>query len=114
MQVLYPGQRLRHDQYGMGAVVESDLDRTSIDFDDHGAKLFVTNMLKAELIGEAPPQKAKTRRRRAPKVKVPTVVPAPTVAPALTKQRRTGKVGPTSRSSTNLQRHSPGRRRSSR
>jgi hypothetical protein len=81
MQVLSEGQRLKHDQYGMGEVLASDPERTSIDFDDHGTKLFVTSLMKAELIGEAPPKRTKVRRRRKAKVTVATA--APTAPPAL-------------------------------
>ncbi len=35
-----------------------------MDFDDHGAKLFVTSIMPAELIGEAPATPPKTKRRR--------------------------------------------------
>jgi hypothetical protein len=35
-----------------------------VDFDDHGAKLFVTSIMTAELIGEAPATPPKTKRRR--------------------------------------------------
>jgi hypothetical protein len=38
----------------MGIVLSSDPERTSVDFDDHGSKLFVTSLLSAEIIGEAP------------------------------------------------------------
>jgi hypothetical protein len=47
-------------------VTESDSERTAIDFDDHGKKLFVTSLMTAELIGEAPanPTRAKRRSRK--------------------------------------------------
>lgn len=44
--------------------MSSDQDRTTVDFDDHGTKLFVTSMMTAELIGEAPATPPKTKRRR--------------------------------------------------
>jgi hypothetical protein len=69
VQVLSNGQQIRHHQYGIGVVTESDVERTAIDFDDHGKKLFVTSMMTAELIGEAPvnPTRAKRRSRKATK-----------------------------------------------
>ena len=69
MQVLSNGQQVRHQQYGMGVVTESDAERTAIDFDNHGRKLFVTSLMTAELIGDAPvnPTRAKRRSRKAPK-----------------------------------------------
>ena len=66
MQVLSNGQQIKHQQYGLGVVTESDVERTAIDFDDHGRKLFVTSLMSAELIGEAPanPTRAKRRSRK--------------------------------------------------
>ena len=69
MQVLANGQQIRHPQYGLGVVTESDVERTAIDFDDHGRKLFVTSLMSAELIGEAPlnPVRSKRRSRKSTK-----------------------------------------------
>lgn len=62
MQILVEGQTIKHEQYGIGIVTESNTDRTTIDFDDHGLKKFVTSIWSAELIGE-PPVERPTRRR---------------------------------------------------
>jgi hypothetical protein len=69
VQVLANGQQVRHPQYGLGVVTESDIERTAIDFDDHGRKLFVTSLMSAELIGEAPlnPVRSKRRARKSTK-----------------------------------------------
>jgi hypothetical protein len=64
VQALQEGQTIKHEIYGLGVVTSSDQDRTAIDFDDHGPKLFVTSMMTAELIGEAPATPPKTKRRR--------------------------------------------------
>ena len=64
MQAMQEGQTIRHEVYGLGVVMSSDQDRTTVDFDDHGTKLFVTSMMTAELIGEAPATPPKTKRRR--------------------------------------------------
>ena len=66
MQVLSAGQQVKHQQYGLGTVTESDAERTAIDFNDHGRKLFVTSLMTAELIGDAPanPVRAKRRSRK--------------------------------------------------
>ena len=69
MQILSEGQSIRHEQYGMGTVTESNLDRTTIDFDDHDVKKFVTSMWSAELVGEAPAQPPTRRRGRRKAVK---------------------------------------------
>jgi hypothetical protein len=69
VQILSAGQQIRHQQYGIGVVTESDAERTAIEFDDHGRKLFVTSLMTAELIGEAPanPTRAKRRSRKSPR-----------------------------------------------
>lgn len=64
MRSLGEGQQLKHDTYGLGVVTQSDNERTTIDFDDHGKKLFVTSMMTAELIGEAPAVPPRRRRRK--------------------------------------------------
>jgi hypothetical protein len=66
VQVLSTGQQIKHQQYGLGIVTESDAERTAIDFNDHGRKLFVTSLMTAELIGDAPvnPVRAKRRSRK--------------------------------------------------
>src|SRR5271163_4657213 len=64
VQVMQEGQTIKHDLFGLGIVTASDPERTAVDFDDHGQKLFVTSMLSAELIGEAPATPPKTKRRR--------------------------------------------------
>jgi hypothetical protein len=69
VQILVEGQTIRHQQYGVGAVTESNTERTTIDFDDHGVKKFVTSMWTAELIGEPPTEKPTRRRGRRKAVK---------------------------------------------
>jgi hypothetical protein len=64
VQVMQEGQTIKHDLFGLGIVTASDAERTAVDFDDHGPKLFVTSMLSAEMIGEAPATPPKTKRRR--------------------------------------------------
>jgi hypothetical protein len=55
------GQALRHDLYGVGIATASTDERTTIEFYEHGRKLFVTELLRAELLSEAPPRPAKPR-----------------------------------------------------
>jgi hypothetical protein len=64
VQILVEGQEIRHQQYGMGTVTESNNERTTIDFDDHGVKKFVTSMWSAELVGEPPAQPPARKRGR--------------------------------------------------
>jgi hypothetical protein len=59
------GQCLRHAVFGVGIVTAAGDERTTIDFYEHGSKKFVTHLLEAELVAEAPP--------RAPKPRVPGV-----------------------------------------
>ncbi len=72
MHVLSEGQQVKHDLYGLGVVTESDTDRTTVEFDDHGMKKFVTTIWTAEVLGDAPPRPVRRRQRRARKA-----VPAP-------------------------------------
>jgi hypothetical protein len=72
VQVFQEGQTIKHGQYGLGVVMASDVDRTTIEFDDFGRKLFVTSLMSAEVVGEAPASATKSKRRRklgAPKVR---------------------------------------------
>ena len=74
MQVMQEGQTIKHGVYGLGIVTASDPERTAIDFDDHGPKLFVTSIFSAEIIGEAPatPPKTKRRRKKPPRQRKPS------------------------------------------
>jgi hypothetical protein len=64
LQVLEEGQTIRHEQYGIGIVTESNPERTTIDFDNHGVKKFVTSIWTAEIIGDAPADRPTRRRSR--------------------------------------------------
>lgn len=64
MQVLDAGQTVRHVQYGVGTVTESDSDRTTVEFDDHGMKKFVTSIWSAEVVGEIAGRPTRPKRRR--------------------------------------------------
>lgn len=68
MKALQKGAYIKHFQYGLGVVTESDAERTSIDFDLHGPKRFVTTIMVVEFAeGAPPPRRRKTRKK-------PTVV----------------------------------------
>ena len=64
MQSLPEGRCVRHFQYGLGVVTQSDAERTSIDFHLHGPKKFVTKLMVVELSNEAPPPKPSAAKRR--------------------------------------------------
>ncbi len=57
------GDYVKHALYGFGFVTEADSERTSIDFDIHGSKKFVTSMMTIEPAGDAPPRPARPKRR---------------------------------------------------
>ena len=58
------GKYVKHGQYGLGVVTESDAERTSIDFHLHGVKKFVTKLMVVEMSNEAPPPKPSAAKRR--------------------------------------------------
>jgi hypothetical protein len=62
---LKPGQYVRHAKYGCGTIVTRDDDRTTVDFDLAGLKMFVTSLAAFEMAeGEAPKKKRISGRRR--------------------------------------------------
>ncbi len=68
MTTLAQGRCVRHGQYGLGVVTQSDAERTSIDFQLHGPKKFVTKLMVVELSNETLPPKlvVSKRRKKAP------------------------------------------------
>lgn len=74
MQSLAVGQYIKHFQYGCGIITESDANRTTIDFDIHGMKKFVTSLMTVEPAEGVPPKRPRTKRR-----KKTTPIPTPTV-----------------------------------
>ena len=73
MQNLSTGQYIKHFQYGCGVITETASDRTVIDFDEHGTKMFVTSIMVIEPADGTPP-----KRRRVKRVKA--VKPEPTLS----------------------------------
>jgi hypothetical protein len=74
MQVLAEGQFVKHTQYGLGVVTQSDAERTSVDFHLHGTKKFATQLMTLELTDEAPPAKVRPARRGKALTKVAPVL----------------------------------------
>ena len=64
MKAFKASQYLKHDLYGYGVVTESDTERTTIDFENHGKKKFVTSMIQVELVDGNPPKPARGSRRK--------------------------------------------------
>jgi hypothetical protein len=76
VQILRQAQCVKHGQYGIGFVTESNSERTTIEFDEHGKKKFVTSLMVVELMaGEARAKSATPKRRKKP-VAAPVAVPA--------------------------------------
>lgn len=67
MRNLSAGQYIKHLQYGCGVITESDADRTTIDFDIHGLKKFVTSIMVVEPAEGVPPKRRKTTAGRNPR-----------------------------------------------
>lgn len=68
--MFHTGQYIKHLQYGCGVIVKQDSERTTIDFDSHGIKIFITSLISIEAADGVPP-----KRRRAKRAK--TVKPGP-------------------------------------
>jgi len=73
MRTLPQGQCIKHVQYGLGVVTQSDAERTSIDFHLHGSKKFSTKLMMVELTDEVPPPKPRPAKRRRASVQLPPV-----------------------------------------
>lgn len=59
------GDRVVHEQYGAGTLAEVNEFHTVIDFDEHGVRKFVTNMVSLQrTVIPAPPRPARAGNRR--------------------------------------------------
>lgn len=59
------GDRVTQANYGAGTVTDVNAHHTVIDFDEHGVRTFVTNLVKLEPTTEArPAPRASTARKR--------------------------------------------------
>ena len=64
MQSLTVGQYIKHFQYGCGIITGSDANRTTIDFDLHGIKTFVTTLMVVEPAEGVPPKRSKRKGQK--------------------------------------------------
>jgi hypothetical protein len=81
LKALQEGAYIKHFQYGLGVVTESDSERTSIDFDLHGMKKFVTTIMVVEMAEGTPPKRSRAKRKKkVVAVAAPVVVAAGTAA----------------------------------
>lgn len=62
MEALRVDQYLRHEAYGLGVVTASNADRTTIDFENHGVKKFITRLMVVELLAGQAPSRPKPLR----------------------------------------------------
>jgi hypothetical protein len=67
---IYPkGARVAQPTYGPGTITDADTHHTVIDFDNHGLRKFVTNLVVLESTNEPAPERIKAARRA--KARVP-------------------------------------------
>jgi hypothetical protein len=64
LKALEEGAYIKHFQYGLGVVTESNSDRTSIDFDLHGMKKFVTSIMVVDAAEGTPPKRRRSKRTK--------------------------------------------------
>lgn len=64
VRALAEGQYIKHFQYGCGVVTDSNDERTTIDFDLHGIKKFVTSIMVVEPAEGTPPKRPRAKRRK--------------------------------------------------
>jgi hypothetical protein len=64
LKALAEGLYIKHFQYGLGVVTDSDSERTSIDFDLHGLKKFVTSIMIVEPAEGTPPRRSRAKRKK--------------------------------------------------
>ena len=76
MKALAEGLYIKHFQYGLGVVTDSDAERTSIDFDLHGPKKFVTSIMIVEPAEGTPPRRSRAKRKKKVPVSVLALAPA--------------------------------------
>jgi hypothetical protein len=56
VNALPQGQYVKHYRYGFGVITESNEEGTSIEFETHGSKKFVTSLMEVELSNLTPPK----------------------------------------------------------
>jgi len=63
MKAFQEGAYIKHFQYGLGVVTESDAERTSIDFDLHGVNKFITSIMVVEPAEGTPPKRRGRKKK---------------------------------------------------
>jgi len=62
LKALEEGAYISHFQYGLGVVTDSNSEHTSIDFDLHGMKKFVTSIMVVDAAEGTPPKRRRVRK----------------------------------------------------
>ena len=65
MKSMSVSSRVNHQKYGLGVVTEVDPQYTTIEFDNHGKKKFVTDIVTLESSDEPPPKRRRGGRKKA-------------------------------------------------
>lgn len=66
MKLFAKGNRVSHADYGNGTITSSEEKYTIIEFDNHGRKVFLTDMVQLSKSDEPAPDKpAKEKRKKA-------------------------------------------------
>ena len=66
MPIYSIGDRVSQPQYGLGTVTSANERHTVIDFDEHGARTFATQLVRLEQSSTPAPPKPVKARRKAP------------------------------------------------
>ena len=64
MKLFAKGSRVKQSAYGSGTVTSSDERYTVVEFDEHGRKTFVTDMVTLDKSDEPAPNKPDKAKRR--------------------------------------------------
>ena len=65
MKSMPVSSRINHQKYGLGVISEIDPQYTTIEFDNHGKKKFVTDIVSLESSEEPPPKRRRGGRKKA-------------------------------------------------
>jgi hypothetical protein len=65
MAAMQKGTYIKHFQYGLGVVMDSNSDYTNIDFDLHGMKKFLTSVVVVEHAEGTPPRRRRVSKKAA-------------------------------------------------
>ena len=76
MKLFAKGSRVKQSDYGSGTVASSDERYTIIEFDNHGRRTFVTDMVTLDKSDEPAPNKPEKARRKKAAPKPAAVKPA--------------------------------------